>query len=65
MEQTGPQSALSGLDEVIRAYKSGIDRTLLRENLKLSVEQRLVNLIKLHEFAEAIRGAGRPARNRP
>jgi hypothetical protein len=29
------------LDPVVEAYKKDIDRTLLRENLKLTVEQRL------------------------
>jgi hypothetical protein len=29
------------IDPVIEAYKKDVDRTLLRENLKLSVEQRI------------------------
>jgi len=28
-------------DPVIEAYKKDVDRTLIRENLKLTVEQRL------------------------
>ena len=47
-------------DPVIEVYKKDIDRGLLRENLKLTVEQRL---IKLQEFADAMkssRGAARP-----
>ena len=35
------------LDPVIEAYKKDIDRTLLRENLRLTVEQRLENLMRL------------------
>lgn len=31
-------------DPVIEAYKKDIDRTLLRENLKLTLEQRLQKL---------------------
>lgn len=31
-------------DPVIEAYKKDIDRTLLRENLKLTVEQRILNM---------------------
>ena len=42
-------------DPVIEAYKKDIDRTLLRENLRLTVEQRLENLMRLQEFAEELR----------
>ena len=49
-------------DPVIEAYKKDIDRTLIRENLKLSVEDRLRNLMALQQFAEELRRAGRAAR---
>lgn len=39
-------------DPVIEVYKKDIDRTLLRENLKLTPEARL---IKLQRFARAMR----------
>jgi hypothetical protein len=45
-------------DAVIEAYKKGIDRTLIRENLRLTVEQRFDNLMKLQEFAEELRKHG-------
>ena len=48
-------------DPVIEAYKKDIDRTLLRENLKLSVEERLRNLMRHQRFAEEMRRAGRRA----
>ena len=48
-------------DPVIEAYKKDIDRTLLRENLKLTVEERLRNLMRLQRFAEEMRQAGRRA----
>ena len=41
-------------DPVIEAYKKDIDRTLIRENLRLTVEQRLENLMRLQEFAEEL-----------
>jgi hypothetical protein len=41
-------------DPVIEAYKKDIDRTLLRENLRLTVEQRLENLMRLQEFADEL-----------
>lgn len=48
-------------DPVIEAYKKGVDRTLLRENLLLSVEQRFEKLAALQRFAEEIRQAGKRA----
>lgn len=45
-------------DPVIEAYKKDVDRTLIRENLKLTPHQRLENLIKLQHFAEELRSAG-------
>lgn len=52
-------------DPVIELYKKGIDRTLLRENLKLSVEERLRQLMELQKFAEELRNAGRMLRKKP
>ena len=46
-------------DPVIEAYKRDVDRTLIRENLRLSVEERLEKLARLQEFAEELRRAGR------
>ena len=45
------------VDPVIEAYKKDVDRTLIRENLKLSVEQRFDNLMRLQEFATDMRQA--------
>ena len=44
-------------DPVIEAYKKDVDRTLIRENLKLTTEQRLANLESLQKFAFEIRRA--------
>lgn len=49
-------------DPVIEAYKKDVDRTLIRENLRLSVEERFEKLMRLQEFAEELRRAGRQAR---
>lgn len=49
-------------DPVIEAYKKHVDRTLLRENLKLTVTQRLEKLMELQRFAEELRRAGAAAR---
>lgn len=45
-------------DPVIEAYKKDVDRTLLRENLKLTPEERLLKLIELQAFADEVRRAG-------
>ena len=48
-------------DPVIEAYKRDVDRTLLRENLKKSPEQRLRDLqrrLELEALAEERRAAG-------
>jgi hypothetical protein len=49
----------SSLDEVVDAYKPGVDVTLIDENLRRSVDERLRNLQRLLEFAEELRRAGR------
>ncbi len=49
-------------DPVIEAYKRDVDRTLLKQNLQLTAEQRLVRLMELQKFAEELRAAGRKAR---
>lgn len=52
------------VDPVIDAYKPGIDRSLLRENLKRTPEERLRNLMDLQRLAEELRRAGREARRK-
>ena len=49
-------------DPVIEAYKKDIDRTLIRENLKLTPEERFRKLMQLQRFADELREAGRRAR---
>lgn len=49
------------LDPVIEAYKKDIDRTLIRENLRLTVDQRFQQLMKLQRFAEELQRAERKA----
>ena len=53
------------VDPVIEAYKKDVDRTLIRENLKLTVDQRLQNLEALmrdlEELRRGVQAARRPA----
>jgi hypothetical protein len=46
-------------DPVIEAYKKDVDRTLLRERLRRSVEERLRDLMSMQAFARELREAGR------
>jgi hypothetical protein len=56
------QNVLPPADPVIEAYMRGVDRTLLRRNLALTPEQRLLQLQELARFAEELRRAGRAAK---
>ncbi len=49
----------SSIEEIIELYKRDVDRTLLRENLRKTPEQRLRDLMALQRFAEEVRRAGR------
>ena len=50
-------------DPVIELYKKDIDRSLIRENLRLTVQQRFENLMELAKFAEELHRAGQSIRN--
>ena len=49
-------------DPVIELYKKDVDRTLLRENLKLTPEARLLKLQDFVAFVAALQEAGRRTR---
>ena len=53
----------TNLDPVVEAYKKDIDVTLIRENLRLTVDQRFQQLMKMQKFAEELQRAGRKARS--
>jgi hypothetical protein len=59
-----PNRGKTDTDPVIEKYKEGIDRTLLRENLKLSVEERLRQLMELQKIAEELGKAGQLLRDK-
>ena len=44
-------------DPVIEAYKKDVDRTLLRENLRLTPQQRLEKLVAFMRSLERLREA--------
>lgn len=47
------------VDPVIEAYKKDVDRSLLRENLRRSVAERLAQLVALQRLAAEARQAGK------
>ncbi len=61
-DDTGNSDALP-LDPVIESYKRHVDRTLLRQNLRRSVTERVANLAALLRLAEEARRAGRFRKN--
>ena len=54
-----PRSGAGGRDPVIEAYKRHVDRTLLRQNLRRSVTERVENLMALQALAAEARRARR------
>jgi hypothetical protein len=47
----------SSIDDIIELYKKDVDRTLLREALKLTPDQRVRRLVELTRFAATVREA--------
>jgi hypothetical protein len=60
----GERNSCQDSDPVIETYKKDVDRTLIRENLRLSVEERFEQLMRLQAFADELRRAGREATKR-
>ena len=54
-----PDEAHLEPDAVIEAYKRDVDRTLIREQLRRTVDERVRNMIAALRFAEALADAGR------
>ena len=50
-------------DPTIEAYKKDVDRTLIRENLKLTPEERILKLQDFVAFAVELRVQGRKMRS--
>lgn len=46
-------------DPVREEYKMHVGRTLLRKNLKKTVGERILQMMDLQRFAEALRGIAR------
>ena len=46
---------MSSIDEIIEIYKRDVDRTLIEENLKPTVEERIAALESFGQFVEELR----------
>lgn len=57
---SGPRDS----DPVVEALKRDLDRTLLRENLRKTPEERLQALMALQDLAQEARRAGRASHHR-
>ena len=51
----------SSIDRIIELYKRDIDRTLLREQLRKTPNERVRELVELERFAAELRAAGEKA----
>ena len=51
-------------DAVVDLYKKSVDMTLLRENLRLTPEERLRRLQELQRFADELVKSGKRLRKR-
>jgi len=49
----------SGPDPVVEAYKKHLDRSLIRQNLQRSLQERLGALMELQRLAEELQRSGR------
>jgi hypothetical protein len=58
------QESAKAIDPVIEFYKKDLDRTLLRENLKLTIAGRFEKYEQFQKYAMELREAGRKARER-
>lgn len=45
------------VDPVIEAFKAGIDRTLIRQNLRRSIDERIDQLTAMSRFFDEMRRA--------
>lgn len=63
-DSNGENSPNEPIDALIADYMRGVDRTLIRENLRLTVTERFQQLMSLQEFAAELRRAGQETQRR-
>ncbi len=52
-------SERSSIDDILDVYKRDVDRGLLERALRMTPEERLLEVERLNAFAEALRAAGK------
>jgi hypothetical protein len=62
MANVVPVLIADAADPVVDAYKRDVDRTLIRENLRKSYEERLITLQEMIEVVHEAQRAGRVMR---
>jgi hypothetical protein len=55
----------SSIEDILELYKKDVDRTLLREQLRKTPDERVRELVEFERFAEALRDAARRATRLP
>jgi nicotinamidase/pyrazinamidase len=60
----GDQPPSRSMEQSIKEHMKDVDRTLIRENLRLSATERFQKLMELQRFAEELRRAGEEAHRR-
>lgn len=60
-QQLLPNSGEPQEDPVIAVYRKDVDVGLIRENLKLTVQQRIEQLMAMQHFIQELRRAGQRA----
>ncbi len=58
-DETRPSRPPEATDPVVEAYKRDIDRSLLRRNLRKTVEERILAAMELQRLAEEVRAAAK------
>jgi hypothetical protein len=58
-----PKVSGDSIQAVIEEYKMDVDRTMIRQNLQLTVEERLLNLENFVQFVGELRAAGKLIQN--
>ena len=64
MDVPDGESAERLIDPVIEWYMRGVDRSLIRENLRKTHEERLLALQGMQAFVDEVRAAGETMRRR-
>ncbi len=63
MSENTPERGRDSMDDVIAVYRRGIDMTLIRQRLAMTVEQRCETFLRALTLTEELRRAGKELRD--